>query len=287
MQIKPYENVRSIAEKYDVFVVDLWGVIHDGVVAYPGVNDCLANLKKAGKTIIFLSNAPRRAALAITGLEKVGVPAHLYDKVLTSGEVSYEYIKSGAGNFGKKYIIIGPERDAGLISDLDYQRVENPAEANFGIITGFEEDSSTLEEKIPLLQELKKHNLPLICANPDLVIVRQTGVRALCAGVMAEEYAKMGGKIKQFGKPYGEVYNKIFSDLAGTPKARIAAIGDSLKTDIAGANAAGIDSYLIAGGILGEELGIKHGQLPAAEKLLAVCNKEGTIPKGVLPEFIW
>jgi len=127
----------------------------------------------------------------------------------------------------------------------------------------------------------------MICANPDIVVVRQTGTRALCAGVIAEKYAQMGGKTTQFGKPYKQVYEKCFALVPNTPKARIAAIGDNLATDIKGANKAGIDSYLIAGGILGEQLGIQHGQLPAPEKLAKICDELGAKPDGVLPEFIW
>jgi HAD superfamily hydrolase (TIGR01459 family) len=285
--IKQYSNISAIIGGYDAFVIDLWGVIHDGVTAYPGVNECLLQMKNAGKKIIFLSNAPRRAARAVEGLERVGVPRDLYDHVITSGEITHQYIKSGKHGFGKKYFMIGPERDAGLLEGLEYNRVASPELADFVIVTGFEDDDSTLEEKLPILQECLKNNLLLICANPDLVVVRQTGQRALCAGVMAEKYQQMGGEIIQFGKPYGQVYEKSLELIKDIPLNKIAAIGDNLVTDIKGANDFGIDSYLIAGGILGEELGIKHGQLPPPDKLQKICEESGNVPLGVLPAFVW
>ncbi|MCE3233040.1 MAG: HAD-superfamily subfamily hydrolase, hypothetical 3:HAD-superfamily hydrolase, subfamily [Rickettsiaceae bacterium] len=286
MKIQPYNNLRSVIDNYDAFIIDLWGVIHDGIVAYPGVNDCLGQMKNKGKKIIFLSNAPRRAFRAVEGLIRVGVPDNLYDHIITSGEVTHEYIKSNKHGLGKKYLMIGPDRDADLINDLDYQLVSSPADADFIIVTGFDNDDDILEDKIPLLNECLIHNLPLICANPDYVIVRQSGKRALCAGAIAEKYADMGGTITQFGKPYEQVYHKALS-LINCKIDRVAAIGDNLDTDIKGAINFGIDSYLIAGGILGEELGIKHGELPESGKLQLVCEQSGNIPKGVLPAFVW
>ncbi len=285
--IKQYSSITSIIADYDAFFIDLWGVIHDGVEAYPGVNDCLDKMRQAGKKLIFLSNAPRRAYRAIEGLRKVGVPDGLYDHVVTSGEVTFEFMQSGSSGYGKHYYMIGPERDGGLFDGLDLKRVASPKDADFVIVTGFEDDNSTLEEKIPELEECLRYKLPLICANPDIVIVRISGVRALCAGAIAEKYEQMGGRIKQFGKPYNEVYQKCMSYVQGVPKSRIAAIGDNLDTDIKGANNFDIDSYLIAGGILGEELGIKHGQLPSPDKLQKVCDRAAVAPTGVLPEFVW
>lgn len=311
-----YHNCLSeLTDKYDVFFVDLWGVIHDGMVAYPGVNDALASLQQAGKKVIFISNAPRKASKAIEGLRRVGVADSLYDSVITSGEVVFEYLNSlpttspstsregshpsspsplrgegrGGGELlaGNKYIIIGPQRDAGLMDGSLYIRVMDVADADFMIVTGFDNDDSTIEEKQPYLDAAIKLNLPLLSANPDLVVVRQTGQRALCAGVIAQKYEQMGGQVMQFGKPYAAIYNRAMA-LAGNPdKTRIAAIGDSLSTDILGANDFGIDSYFIPGGIFGEELGIIHGQLPPEDKLQTLCTSYNAFPTGVLPEFVY
>ena len=290
MTIKRFNDISSIIGKYDSFIIDLWGVIHDGQEAYLGVHECLVNMKEAGKNIVFLSNAPRRVSRAVEGLERVGVTDDMYDDIVTSGEVTYDYIKLGKHSLGKKYYIIGPERDAGLLDGLDYQRIESIADADFAIVTGFDGDDSVLEDKAFELSECLKYKLPMICANPDLVVVRQSGVRALCAGVIANEYERMGGNVTQFGKPYESVYEYAFNllhEVGGYKADRVAAIGDNLVTDIRGANNVNIDSYLIAGGILGEELGITHGQLPDADKLQKKCEDVGDIPMAVLPAFIW
>lgn len=168
-----------------------------------------------------------------------------------------------------------------------YIKVADVKDAQFMIVTGFDNDDSTMEEKQHYLDEAIKLKLPLICANPDLVVVRQTGQRALCAGVIAEQYAKMGGQVIQFGKPYAQIYKQAMG-LAGNPdKVRVAAIGDSLITDILGANDFGIDSYFIPGGIFGQELGIHHGELPPANKLHELCEGYKIFPSGVLAEFLF
>lgn len=283
-----YSNLSQITDKYDILLVDLWGVIHDGITAYPGVASALGALKAANKTVIFISNAPRRSSMAIEGLGRVGVADDLYDNVITSGEIVFEFLKSNPTAMpGNRCCIIGPSRDAGLLDGLNYVIVTNPNEADFLVVTGFDNDDSTLQEKQPLLEQAIKLNLPLICANPDLVVVRQNGTRALCAGVIAEEYLRMGGQVRQFGKPYQAIYERALQ-IAGNPgKKRIAAIGDSLITDIKGANDFGIDSYLIPGGIFGAELGIVHGQMPEKHKLQKLCDSYEIVPVGILPEFIF
>ena len=286
-----YQRVLEIADRYDAFLLDLWGVIHDGATAYPEVHGALESIKKAGKKIIFLSNAPRRAAKAVEGLERLQIGAELYDHVVTSGEVAYERLCARnlrAFNIaGDRFFYIGPERDAGLLDGTAYQRVDEAKDAHFVVVTGYDQDSSPIDEKMQQLEESLKYKLPLVCANPDLVIVRITGVRAYCAGVIAQQYEEMGGVVQYFGKPYPGVYRKSLALLGDMPTERIAAIGDSLITDIKGANSMGIDSYLIAGGILGEALGIQHGQLPDPKALLEVCQSENIMPKGVLPALTW
>lgn len=289
--IPAYACVRDIIHRYDAFLLDLWGVIHDGATAYPEVHETLGSIREAGKKVIFLSNAPRRAAKAVEGLERLKIEKHLYDHVVTSGEVAYERLKARDMRAftlkGNRYTYIGPERDAGLLDGLDYVRVEHAKDADFVLVTGYDEDSSPIDEKKPQLEEAIRYQLPLICANPDWVIVRISGVRAYCAGVIAKQYEDMGGVVQYFGKPYPGVYRKSLALLEGVPLSRIAAIGDSLTTDIKGANGMGIDSYLIAGGILGEALNIQHGELPNPKALLRVCEGEGVIPSGVLPALVW
>lgn len=289
--ILSYHNVCSLSQHYDAFIVDLWGVIHDGIEPYPSVHECLKQLQQAGKKVVFLSNAPRRAEKAAQGLARMGIDASMYAHVVTSGEVTHEHLKAGnVPSFplkGKRYLYIGPDKDSDMLDGLDYIRTENAADAHFALATGFDQDDSTLAEKQPQLDAAIAHNLPLICANPDMVVVRHSGVHALCAGVIAEKYEKMGGIVQYFGKPHKEVYTASLQLLQDYPANRIAVIGDSLTTDIKGGNAAGLDNYLIPGGILGRELNIRHGELADDKALRALCSQYGITPTGALAAFIW
>ena len=287
MPITQHHSISEISDKYDIFFVDLWGVIHDGVDMYPGVHKALQDLKAAGKRVIFLSNAPRRSYKAVQGLQRFGINDDLYETVITSGEAVFTHLTASKNPSKNKFIIIGPERDADLLNGTDYLKVDKVADADFMIVTGFDNDDSTMAEKQPYLDEAIKLDLPLICANPDLAIVRISGKRALCAGVIAQKYQEMGGKVQQFGKPFLEVYEMAMSIAGNAHKSRIAAIGDNPGTDILGGVNFGIDSYLIPGGILGGELGIKHGQLPPLEKIEKMAQDSRIIPTGVLPEFIY
>lgn len=289
MSITLYPSVRTLADLYDAFIVDLWGVIHDGRMLYPGVISCLEELRTQRKAIIFLSNAPRRASRAEEVLERLGIPRTLYDTIITSGEVVFEYVQSTSHHLGKYFFIIGPDSDDGLLDGLpDYIRVKHPTDADFVIVTGFDRDDSVLKEVLPDIEMSLVHRLPLICANPDMEVVRQNGTRALCAGVIAYHYKKLGGEVLFFGKPYPDVYQKCRDYLAAKSESmKIAAIGDNLETDIGGANHQKIDSYLVTGGVLSAELEITPGHMPPLGKLGKICKKAGITPTGALPAFIW
>lgn len=285
--IQTFPSLTAIADNYDGFLIDLWGVIHDGHDPYDGAKDALKSLRAAGKHLVFLSNAPRRAWRAVEKLDDMGITPDCYDHVLTSGEVTHDFVKSGAHGYGNKYLMIGPSRDDGLLDGTGYERVYNAAEANFAIVTGFSMDNSEIEHDIPTLEACFKHKLPLLCANPDIVVVRLDGSRSLCAGVVANTYAEMGGEVINFGKPHKNAYERAFELLHIKDTNRIAMIGDNLDTDIKGGNENGVDTYLIAGGILAEELGIVHGQLPDVDALETICKPKGVCPFGVLPGFVW
>lgn len=289
MSITLHPGVQTLANHYDAFIIDLWGVIHDGRTLYPGVISCLEQLRAQQKHIIFLSNAPRRALRAELVLDRLGVPRNLYDTVITSGEVVFEYIQSGSHHLGHHFFIIGPDSDDGLLDGLpDYHRVMHPKEADFVIVTGFDRDDSVLKDVLPDVEMSLVYRLPLICANPDIEVVRQNGTRALCAGVIAYHYKKLGGEVLFFGKPYPDVYQKCRDYLSTlSHSGRIVAIGDNLETDIAGANHQQIDSFLVTGGILSAELEITPGHMPPLAKLTKICKKADTIPTGALPAFIW
>lgn len=241
-------KLQEIVAPYAALIVDLWGVVHDGTALYPGVAETLAWLHAQQKPVVFLSNAPRVSAKARTVLDKLGIdPAHYMD-VITSGQVAHDLLRDDTDWLGTRYYYLGPSKDEDILADLpDYIRVDDMAQAQFVLNTGYEYDFQPHDEVLPLLEKLLQHKLPLLCVNPDHEVVKLDGTQMLCAGTLADEYAEMGGAVDYVGKPFEDVYERAINML-GTDN--ILCIGDNPLTDIIGAREEGLDSLLITGGIL-------------------------------------
>lgn len=261
-------GLEQIISSHNYFIIDLWGVLHDGTKPYPYALDALKKLKEAGKKIILLSNAPRRAAKAKIVLNNLGFTEDIYDKIITSGEITFDYVASNyVGKPNNKFYYIGPDKDTDLLNDLPLERTENAAEAAFAVCTGFNDFGSVFEERKWQLDECLAANLTLLCANPDLKVVNQAGHTQICAGEMAIYYEKQGGKVEYFGKPYKSAYD-VCKEYFGNPALeQICGIGDSVHTDITGANNAGAHSIFISSGIHLKDLQVEAGQTPAIENL--------------------
>ncbi len=284
--MKYIDGIAEIVEKYDYFIFDVWGVVHDGSSLYPQALETFQHLKKIGKKICFLSNAPRRASKVEETLNDFGITKDLYEFILTSGESSYidlmQNQKNNFTNFGKNYFYIGPHKDLDLLDGLDYSRVENPSKADFAITTGFDGEHSKISEKLPLAIQANKFRLPMLCVNPDLIVVKQNGVEMICAGALALEYQKIGGTVYYYGKPFSKVYQMVLEKFLISNENKVIAIGDGLETDIKGASDSGIDSVLVTGGILSKELGIKFWQVAEDEKLNKICNNYKIFPNYII-----
>ncbi len=279
------ESITPLIDRFDAFVIDIWGVLHDGNAAYAGAAEALAALKEAKKKIILLSNAPRRAHVAANLLAQLGIEEPLYDHLLTSGEITFRYLQQQATHKGwKRCFYLGPAREMSVIDELDAViKTDDPTAADFCLMTGFSSSDSTLDEHKEGLDAALKAGLPLLCPNPDMSVVRQTGERWLCAGVAAAYYAEQGGDVTYIGKPYPMVYDACFNALGLLPRSRVCAIGDGLETDIKGANDAHLFAVLVAGGLLSQHV-IENGKVNM-EKLAAHCEAEGISPNAVLARF--
>ncbi len=270
-----------IAGAYDGFIVDLWGVVHDGIKPYPGVIDCLQRLRSQNKKIVFLSNAPRRAAAVGQALAGLGIGADLYDGIMSSGEAVYLALRDrnepDFAALGQKLYHLGPERDRGLFDSLKLIQVPTPAEADFMLNSGPDDYLGPEDPGIytPILDASLAVGLPMVCANPDLEVVRD-GKRIICAGALAQYYAEHGGKVLFRGKPDPAIYAPTLA-LLGTAKSRTLAIGDSLRTDMAGATAAGIDACWVLSGIHA----LHPGDAPQEAALAGVA------PVAILSGFAW
>jgi HAD superfamily hydrolase (TIGR01459 family) len=276
--MKPITSIHDIAEQYDAFLIDLWGVMHNGTQLYSGAKAAIDALHGAGKQLIFLSNAPRKAEAAEAKLLEFGIAREQFVQVVTSGQVAHDQL-AASNPYGAHYYYLGPSKDEEVLDGLaGLSCVAHPFEADFILNTGFETDFQPEADIEPLLQALRAENLPLLCVNPDLEVITPRG-QLLCAGWVARRYAQLGGHVDYVGKPHKAVYETCFNLLQDG--ARICAIGDNLLTDILGANGVGIDSLLITGGILKSE----SGEHPGPETLRALCAEAGAEPTYVAELF--
>ncbi|SMF39355.1 HAD-superfamily class IIA hydrolase, TIGR01459 [Tistlia consotensis] len=284
------DGVGAIAERYDGLICDLWGVLHDGHRAFPHAVDCLGHLRAAGKHVVILSNAPRRSAEIEAKMNELGIGPALYDKVISSGEEAWRHLKERPDDWyralGRRGHHLGSDRDKGMREGLDVTWVEAFGEADFLLNTGAHMGQERVEDYEAQLAAAAALGLPMICANPDLEVIAG-GVRQICAGALAKRYEELGGTVRYHGKPHREIYGACLSALDGVPSDRILAVGDSLRTDIAGAQTIGIDSLLVIGGIHAEELGVQEGEAPTPESLAALCGKAGIRPTASVPLFRW
>jgi HAD superfamily hydrolase (TIGR01459 family) len=283
-------GLRALAPAYDGFILDLWGCLHDGFKPFPGVIDALERLIAAGKRICILSNAPRRAADVVQRMSEIGIPPGLYHHAMSSGEETWQHLAHRPDDFyralGRACFHIGPRRDDGMLQDVGLQPVADVAAADFILNTGpwgWEEREGHYEG---VMQAACARDLPMICANPDLV-VQHGGRLAICAGTLAQRYEALGGQVRWHGKPFPSVYETCFALLDIADRRRVLAVGDSLRTDIAGANRVGIDSLLVAGGIHAEEFGLAPGEEPGAALIDAVLARGEGNPDYVTAHFAW
>ena len=285
------DGFAALAPNYDGLILDLWGVLHDGVAAFPWAVDCLGRLRAAGVKVLILSNAPRRIGEIVARNRELGIAPDLADHVMSSGQEAWEHLRDRPDAWyralGVRCYHLGPERDYGMREDLDLDFVGDLGQADFLLNTGALGFADTAETYRDLLAAARARELPMVCANPDLVVVRG-GAMEICAGTIAAAYEEIGGDVRYHGKPHPSIYETCLARLGVSDKARIAAVGDSLRTDIAGARRAGIGSVFVAGGIHAEELGMAgEGAAPDPARLQAIFRDPGPAPDAALPRFAW
>ena len=239
------DTLEDIEDKYNIFFIDLWGVIHNGLELFENVKTVLKRLKKKNKVVIFITNAPRRSYVIAHQLNNFGLSKIFYDEIVSSGEITWLSLKKNYER--KKCFMIGPPRDFHLVEGLDIEVVEDHSKGVDIIInTGPWGDNDILENYTELLDSLIKFNSLMICSNPDKTVIRGKNFM-ICAGLLAEYYEKIGGKVIYYGKPHNNIYEFCFKFTKGENK--ILVIGDSLDNDIKGANIQKLDSLLITEGI--------------------------------------
>ena len=279
-------SIKSLGSRHRAWLVDIWGVMHNGHRAFPQAVAATRAFRAQGGIVVLLSNSPRPSPSVADQLRRVGVPDDAYDATVTSGDLTRHEL---AKHPGARVFHLGPERDRPIFHGLDVKRV-GQEECELIVCSGlFDDETETPEDYIGLLRELAARNLPMICANPDHLVER--GDRLVwCAGALAARYEKEGGPVVYAGKPHAPIYVLALETIGArlrdaVPPSQVLAIGDGVHTDIAGAAGLGIDSVFIASGLHvpsksgGEALEARH-----LEELFARVEPR---PRGAMPTLAW
>jgi len=280
------DRFSTLAADYDVVLSDVWGVIHNGVAAFPAACDALSRYRAGGGTVILITNAPRTGEAVARQLDGFGVARAAYDGVVSSGDVTREVV---AERRGQSLFHLGPQRDVSIFSgfDVHFAPVET---ADYVVCSGlFDDEAETAEDYRDLLGIMRARSLFMVCGNPDMVVER--GERLVyCAGAIADLYASLGGEVLYAGKPHRPIYDNALQKAEsrrGSPIAlpRVLAIGDSLRTDLKGAAALAIDCLFVTAGIHAEELGARDS--PETSALDRIFAQAGVWPKAVTRKLVW
>lgn len=254
---KLIDSLFDATDDYDAFIIDIFGVIHNGIDLFSNTIKTLRKLKTQGKSLCLLSNTPKRASGTAAQLMHMGVTPDLYDHIVTAGEATHQALAHRENDFhkscGHECWYIGTSYAIEILHGLDLKIVDNPERASFILNSMPGTETRDVEVLKQRLQIAVDRDLPMICANPDLV-VNIGDEQYECAGTFAAIYEEMGGRVVYHGKPHNPVYERCRDLLRAPDKNRILAIGDAFHTDIAGAQNFGIDSILNLTGIHWDEL---------------------------------
>jgi HAD superfamily hydrolase (TIGR01459 family) len=282
-------GLADIASRYEGFIVDQWGVLHDGASPYPGAIETLERLRAAGRRVVLLSNSGRRVAVNLERLRAMGFVDDLVDGVFTSGEATWRALRDRPDPFfaalGQRCLLWAQDADHEIMTGLPLTVVDDVDEADFVLLAGTDPADSLVSFK-PALARALARDLPMVCANPDVVVVGPDGM-GMAPGAIARHYAALGGRVAYAGKPHPPIYRLCLDTLAPIAPERILAVGDSVEHDIAGGAGMGLDTALIMGGIHAEAFDLERGRSanwPALERL---ARPHEVLPRWVLPRFRW
>ncbi len=279
------DSISPFARRYDAWLADIWGVMHNGVKPFPNAVEACQLFRQGGGTVVLISNAPRPRETVAEQLRQVGVPDDCYDGIVTSGDVTQTLISRFAG---RAVYHLGPERDLPIFDDLGVHLL-GIEEAAAVICSGLcHDDCETPDDYAELLGAMRALGLPMICANPDVMVERGT-MLVYCAGALAERYTRLGGEVIYAGKPHAPIYDLAFEMVgqkrgAALARHRIVAIGDGIRTDIAGAAAQEIDSVFVASGV---HLGAAARSQLSSSTLASLFDSHSARPVAALAELSW
>ncbi len=270
-------HFSTLAPGYGVLLCDVWGVVHNGVAAFPDACDALMRARDGGAKVVFITNAPRPSEVVARQLAALHVPRETYDAIVSSGNVTRGEIEKRPG---QSLFHMGPDRDREIYSGLDV-RFAPLERADYVVCSGLDDDDSeTPDDYRARLETMRARNLFMLCGNPDAVVHRGDKL-VYCAGSVADLYTSMGGEVLYAGKPYRPIYEMALAKAEASagrqiPLSQVLAIGDSVRTDFAGAQAFGVDFLFVTSGIHAAELGAGKGVFG-----------EGWLPTAMMQKLAW
>ena len=286
MTVPLIEHFGPLARDYDVLLCDVWGVVHNGVAAFPEACEALTRFRGAGGTVILITNAPRTSDSVQRILDRLEVPHAAYDAIMSSGDVTRGIVASRSQ---ERVFHLGPERDHSIFTGLGVTFA--PAEtADYVVCSGlFDDTRETPDDYRELLAAMRARSLFMVCANPDIVVERGDEL-VYCAGAIADAYAAIGGEVLYCGKPYAPIYQAAVAKAAAlrakpASLARVLAIGDSVRTDLKGASAFGLDCLFVVSALHAEDAGGRGA--PDLSGLSATFVAAGVMPKAVTRRLAW
>jgi HAD superfamily hydrolase (TIGR01459 family) len=281
------ERFEPLARHYDVLLCDVWGVVHNGLAAFAPACDALVRFRQAGGTVVLITNAPRPSAAVADILDRLGVSRAAYDAITSSGDVTRGIVNSRRG---QRVFHLGPARDLPLFADVDMALA--PLEtADYVVCSGlFDDTTETPDSYREMLATMRQRELFMVCANPDVVVERGETL-VYCAGALADAYAALGGEVLYCGKPHAPIYQAALEVAAqarggaAMSRRRVLAIGDSVRTDLSGATAFGLDSIFITSALHADEYGGRH--TPDLAALNGIFAAADVAPKAVMRRLVW
>lgn len=280
-------GLHAIADRFDHVLLDQWGTLHEGLAVFPAALECVARLREAGKRILILSNSGKRAASNQRRLATLGLPADAYDGVLSSGEVTWRGLhareQAPFAELGRACFLISRDGDRSIVDGTDLVVVANMREADFILLGGLDDNAAEPERWREPLATAAARQLPMLCANPDLVMFGVAGLIP-APGALAAFYHSLGGTVLFVGKPYPPMFAAARDQLGHPPPDRVLVIGDSLDHDIAGGRTAGMLTLLIGSGAHRATLA-QASDLPRAIK--TVAGTPARMPHWTMDHLTW
>ena len=281
------ERFAPFRRIYDVLLCDVWGVVHNGLEAFPAACDALRRFRASGGTVILITNAPRPGAAVRRILDRLSVPREAYDAIVSSGDVTRGVVES---RLSQRIFHLGPERDLPIFAGLEI-RFAAAETADYVVCSGlFDDTRETPDDYNGLLAAMRARSLFMVCANPDIVVERGETL-VYCAGALADAYAEMGGEVLYCGKPHAPIYESALGHAARVrggeqpPLNRVLAIGDSIRTDLKGAAMFGIDCLFVVSGVHAADVGgAGTAELSGLSEMFSAA---GVAPKAVMRRLQW